>query len=161
MPEGLLTADGAVAGAVHDDRDHAPEPSASAPRGWCWDRTGSAWKPRQRGPVLWKGGDGAGTEAGSDGPADPDADTRAGAGDQRDPDPGWLRDEAGQDDKGDGKLKFADVPKQVKDDIAGFAGLIGTPILAMLQTADPFCGAILAQSFEGIVDAPLPLICRS
>jgi hypothetical protein len=31
----------------------------------------------------------------------------------------------------------------------------------MLQLADPYCGTILAQNFEPIVDATLPLICRS
>jgi hypothetical protein len=53
------------------------------------------------------------------------------------------------------------VPQQVKDDIAGLAGLVATPILSLLQAVDPYCGTILAQNFEPVVDATLPLICRS
>jgi hypothetical protein len=60
-----------------------------------------------------------------------------------------------------GKLKFSEVPQQVKDDIAGMAGLVGIPILSLLQQADPYCGTALAQNFEPVVDAALPLLCRS
>jgi hypothetical protein len=65
------------------------------------------------------------------------------------------------EDRPAGKLAFADVPKQVKDDIAGLTGLVGVPILSLLQQIDPYCGSALAQNFEPIVDAALPLICRS
>lgn len=158
MPEGLLTAGGIAAG-VHDDPDRPPEPSAEAPRGWTMDRRSKTWKPRQRGPVLFRGD--AGSAPDGDGPGDTDAGARAEGGNQRDPDPAWLRDDTEPGKADDGKIAFADVPKEVKDDIAGLAGLVGTPILAMLQQIDPYCGTILAQSYEGIIDATLPLICRS
>jgi len=53
------------------------------------------------------------------------------------------------------------VPQQVKDDIAGLAGLVAAPILSLLQAVDPYCGTILASNLEPVVDAALPLICRS
>ena len=45
--------------------------------------------------------------------------------------------------------------------MAGLAGLVGIPILTLLQQADLYCGSVLAQNFEPIVDAALPLVCRS
>jgi len=162
MPEGLLVA-GAVTGAVHDDPDRQPPPGPDARRGWTWDRKGKKWSPRQRGPIIWKEDSDAGPDqdAGERGGRGAD-DAAADSGHQADPEPSWLGDDdEGGKPPGDGKLKFDDVPKQVKDDIAGFAGLIGTPLLAMLQQADPYCGTILAQSFENVIDATLPLICRS
>lgn len=166
MPEGLLT-DAGVTGAVHDDPDHAPEPSADAPRGWTWQRKDRKWQPRQRGPILWKGdADGqrdSGPDqgrAGGDGTGPGTAEGQAGS--VRDPDPSWLRDNKQQDDEpGKKRQTIDDVPREVVNDIAGFAGLVGAPLLAMLQQADPYCGTALAQSFEGVVNACLPLICRS
>lgn len=163
MPEGLLTAAGAVTGAVHDDHAREPEPTADAPRGWTWDRKGGKWKPRQRGAVLFGGADGtaaADNHAGTagDGP-------RAGAGDahDRDPDPSWVRDDQQQQDSGlaDEKLKYSDVPGEAKDNAASLAGMLGMPLLAFAQAMDPYCGGALAQNFENIVDHTLPLILRS
>jgi hypothetical protein len=62
---------------------------------------------------------------------------------------------------GGGKLKFDEVPQAVKDDMAGLAGLVATPILSILQTVDPYCGTVLAQNFGPVLDATLPIICRS
>lgn len=45
--------------------------------------------------------------------------------------------------------------------MAGFAGLVGAPVLALLKQADPYCGSVLAENYEPIVDAVLPLLCRS
>ena len=160
MPEGLLTDSGTVTAGVHDDPDHEPEPTADAPRGWTWQRKDRHWAPRQRGAIKWKG-DGDGQATRDDGSADSGAAAGQTSTGDRDPDPSWLRSEGSQDGKDDGKLKFDDVPGQVKDDIAGLAGLIGVPILSMLQQIDPYCGGALAQSYEHIVDACLPLICRS
>lgn len=160
MPEGLLTASG-VTGAVHDDADHKPEPSAEAPRDWTWNRRERKWQPRQRGPVVFRT-DASGTaDRVPDGSADLPGGSDSGA--QRDPDPSWIRDGKQHQDKpgGKSKLKFSEVPRQVKDEAASMIGLVATPILALLQTADPYCGSILAENFEPIVDATLPLILRS
>lgn len=159
MPEGLLTADGTMTAGVHDDPDHEPEPTAGAPRGWVWQRKDRKWAPRQRGPVKWSG-DVSGDISASAGDIPAGSPAGGQGGEHRDPDPSWLRDDRRDDEPG-GKLKFDDVPAQVKDDIAGLAGLVGVPILSMLQQIDPYCGGILAQSYENIVDACLPLICRS
>ena len=168
MPEDVVTADGQVAPGVHDDPDSPPPPSAQAPKGWAWQRKSRSWAPRQRGPLLWHG-DTAAQDPGAGGPA-PDT---GGHGDeapgpqQQDPDPGWMREDATAAGSSSSKtaagpgLKFSEVPQQVKDDMAGLAGLIGTPILAMLKSIDPYCGTVLAENFEPVVDATLPLICRS
>lgn len=156
MPEGLMTSGGAV-GAVHDSQDRPPEPGAEAPRGWTWSRPGKRWVPRQRGPVLWSADDAPGAVR-VDGP---DTAVRAGAGDGRDPAPSWLRRDTKPDPGDQPNLRIEDVPAQVRDDMAGMAGLVGAPFLAMLQQVDPYCGTILAQSYEGVVEAVLPLLCRS
>ena len=77
---------------------------------------------------------------------------------ERDPAPGWAGPDQPQAKK---RQTIGDVPKQVVDDIAGFGGLVATPILALLQQADPYCGTVLAQNFSPILDATLPIICRS
>jgi hypothetical protein len=161
MPEGLLTDGGTVTGTVRDNQDRQPDPTPDAPRGWTWDRRGKHWIPRQRGPVLWNEGTDARQAPGNLRVDDPDPAVRAGAGDGRDPAPGWFRPGAGPDSGEGGKLRIEDVPAQVRDDMAGMAGLVGAPVLAMLQQADPYCGTILAQSYENVIDAVLPLLCRS
>lgn len=159
MAEGLLAPGGTIGSGIHDDPDSPPAPAAEAPRGYTWNRKSRAWAPRQRGPVLFR--------EDASGPAATQAEAHGTSGatagpDARDPEPGWMRDDDAQPDgKRGGKLSYSDVPAAVKGDIAGMMGLVGTPVLAMLQSADPYCGGALAQSFEGIVDATLPLMCRS
>lgn len=158
MPEGLLT-DAGVTGGVHDDPDHAPEPSADAPRGWTWQRKDRKWAPRQRGPIVWKAdGDERGGAAGGvpDGSA---GDLPGGA--ERDPDPSWLRDEQQQDSASSEKLKWSDIPAEAKDNAASLAGMLGMPLLAFAQAVDPYCGSALASNYENIIDHTLPLILRS
>jgi hypothetical protein len=165
VPEGVATADGQVAQGVHDDPDSPPPASAEAPKGWAWQRKSRSWKPRERGPVLWHG-EGAPEAPGADAPA-PDTSGHGSAvpgPEQHDPEPSWMRqDPAAGDGKKStgGKLKFDDVPQAVKDDMAGLAGLVATPILSILQTVDPYCGTVLAQNFGPVLDATLPIICRS
>jgi len=78
----------------------------------------------------------------------------------KDPDPAWFAADKKPEARA-ARLSIDDIPREVVNDIAGFAGLVGAPVLAMLQAADPYCGSILAQNFEPIVDATLPLLCRS
>ena len=91
------------------------------------------------------------------------------AGPPEDPAPGWQSEggsgEApgagpGAGDDGD-RTPFEDIPQQVKDDMAGFAGLVATPILALVRSVDPYCGGVLADNFGPILDRTLPIICRS
>lgn len=159
MPEGLLT-DAGVTGGVHDDPDHAPEPGPDAPRGWTWQRKDRKWAPRQRGPIIWRvDSDGQATR--DDGTGDPDASARNAAGDQRDPDPSWLRDDKQQDSASGEKLKWQDIPSEAKDNAASLAGMLGMPLLAFAQAVDPYCGSALASQYENIIDHTLPLILRS
>lgn len=184
MPEGVAVAGGpVVSGAVHDNPDVAPPPGPQAPKGWAWNRTDKAWKPRLRGPVLWQdpasnpypdppaqqqGGGYPWFGKGRGAPVSPDPRTFEGGPDGmqqlppeqqgRDPAPGWMSPEPQGRHR---KLSIEQVPKQVQDDIAGMAGLVGTPILALARSIDPYCGGALADNFEGVIDATLPLICRS
>ena len=167
MPAGVLTDQGVTG--IHDDPDRPPPPDAQrAPKGWTWDRKGRAWKPKIRGrkiPTPEPASTPPEHPAGDPGPAGVDGP----AGPGTDPDPPYLRGgDEGQDHErepgpaaDDDRIPFDDVPQQVKDDIAGLAGLVGTPILAMLRSLDPYCGTVLAENYEPIVDAALPLICRS
>lgn len=168
MPEGARVAGGqVVSGAVHDNPEVTPPPGPDAPKGWTWNRADRVWQPKQRGAVVWAdGGGGAVAEehdrpypfvlgGGQQQPEAPAPPETFG----KDPAPGWQ-----QQDQGTGrhvKLTFEQVPQQVKDDIAGMAGLVGTPILALVRSVDPYCGGALADSYEGIIDATLPLMCRS
>jgi len=147
--------DGGTAGPVHNDSARKPPPDAAGPRGYTWNRQSRAWIPTVRGDVLYKPENGK--------PREEPRPAAAQDEPQGDPEPGWFREDEPQAVRaGKGRqLSFDDVPQQVKDDIAGLAGLVGAPVLAMLQQADPYCGSVLAQSFEPIVDACLPLLCRS
>ena len=157
MAEGVAAAGGVIVGdAVFDDpKAEPPADPVKAPLGWTWDRGVHKWRPKKP-----RGRNRSAASTPAETPVishdEPGTDDRAG----RDPDPAWMR---GDDDKAaaGGKLKFADVPGQVKDDIAGLAGLIGMPVLAFLRTVDPYCGQALMDSYEPAVDAALPLICRS
>lgn len=145
-----------VADAVMNDKNTKPAPDpVKAPNGWAWDRSTGNWRPaKKRGnytrakvdPVTENVSE-AVSDAGDEGPAR-----------QRDPDPAWFSDNTGGRKR---KLTIADVPKETVNDLAGFMGLIGTPVLAMLQSVDPYCGGALMQSFEDVVNATLPLMCRS
>jgi len=160
VPEGVATADGQVTGGVHDDPDSPPPASEKAPKGWAWQRGSKSWAPRQRGPVLWRPDERSGApEVGTGGERTADPVTGAPEDQQQDPDPSYMREEPGGPERQE--LSFDEVPQAVKDDIAGLAGMIGTPILAMLQSLDPYCGTVLAANFEPIIDRTLPLICRS
>jgi hypothetical protein len=152
MPEGVAVGGGEViAEPTFDDRSNEPAPDpVNAPRGWLWDRGERRWRPKKAA--------GRGGNAAAEVKAEPDSAAAAGKP-QRDPDPAWMTADEKPAEKR--RRSIDDVPRAVVDDIAGFGGLIGAPLLAMLQQADPYCGTILAQSYEGIVDAVLPLVCRS
>lgn len=167
MAEGVAAGGKTLTRGVHDDPERPPPPSADAPKGWTWNRGTRSWQPKQRGELLWRPEAATNAAARFKPPAEPQPDSGwfkppeppplPEIPGERDPDPRHLSDEAPPD----GKLKLADVPQAVKDDIAGLAGLVGTPILAVLQSMDPYCGGAIADAYEGIVDATLPLICRS
>jgi len=168
MAEGVAAGGRVIAEPTFDDpKAEPPEDLQAAPLGWTWNRGERRWKPKKstgRGGYARTPGQGRAAQASSSPPKPPpdEATDGAGAG-LRDPEPSWFR-EPGEDNRGreDGRqLSFDDVSQAVRDDIAGFAGLIGAPVLGLLQAADPYCGTALAQAYEPIVDAVLPLLCRS
>lgn len=167
MPEGVAVAGGrVVSGAVHDNPEIPPAPGPEAPKGWTWNRNDRVWQPKQRGPVIWvPAGESPAPESGGGYPwfhgdqqrlEEPPAPETLG----RDPAPGWMSAEQPQG-KHARRLTIDQVPQQVQDDISGLAGLVGTPILAVLRSIDPYCGGALADAYADVLDATLPLICRS
>ena len=168
MPEGVALAGSVVSGAVHDDPGAAPPPGPEAPKGWTWNRSERAWQPKQRGPVVWlpagqvpAAADGKGYPWWG-GQEQPPGDLNADPGQPgRDPEPGWMTQQPEPAGKHRRRITQADVPKEIQDDIVGLAGLVGTPILAVLKSIDPYCGGALADAYAGVLDATLPLICRS
>lgn len=157
MAEGVKSSGGAVTETLSAarKREIPPEPAEDtdrAPRGWRFDKQHWRWVPRLSPGRKPKNADPESAEPG---------ESYDSAASERDPDPSWMRDANDGPGSAPGKLAFAEVPEQVKDDIAGLAGLVGIPILSLLQQADPYCGSALAQNFEPIMDAALPLICRS
>lgn len=130
-------------------RERLPPPDASAPRGYTWSRDEKKPVPKKTGKVLF------GDDGQVDGSSSPRASVTPPSSRGEDPAPSW------QSPKKKGKLKYEDVPQNVKDDIAGLGGLVATPLLALIQQVDPYCGGALASSFESVLDATLPIICRS
>jgi hypothetical protein len=159
MAEGVAIAGGQVAAGVHDDPDAPPAPDpVAAPKGWTWNRRSQSWQARIRGPRI---------AAAPDPGADVSRETSAPAPGSTDPAPAWLQDDGGasnegpkQEPRGD-HVPFDQVPQQVKDDVAGLAGMVGAPVLAFLKSVDPYCGAAAADNYESVVDATLPLMLRS
>lgn len=167
MAEGVAAGGKTLTRGVHDDPERPPPPSKDAPKGWTWNRGTRSWQPKQRGEILWRP-EASHTASARFTEREKTPPDREESGwfnppalpeipGERDPDPRHLSDEP----EPGRPLKLADVPQAVKDDIAGLAGLVGTPILAVLQSMDPYCGGAIADAYEGIVDATLPLICRS
>jgi hypothetical protein len=178
MAEGVAAPGGSVRAGVFDDPDSPPPADpVTAPHGYVWKRAMRSWQPARRRPKpgTTRAGigphDGAAEQPGREatqapaGPAGPPA-PEAGRPDE-DPAPGWQAEggnagapNAGEPGAGD-RPAFEDVPQEVKDDIAGLAGLVATPILALVQSIDPYCGGVLADNFGRALDATLPIICRS
>src|SRR5215469_4428512 len=137
--------------------DAPPEP------GMIRDRKTGEWRAKRRPGRPPKNPDAAASVSpppAAAAAAPPAAAAAAPPDQDRDPGPAWQQDDAGPA-AARRRLSIDDVPRVVIDDIAGFAGLVGAPLLAILQQADPYCGSALAQNYEPIVDAVLPLLCRS
>lgn len=178
MAEGVAVGGTQVAAGVYNNPDSPPPPDPDrAPKGWTWRRGTGQWEPsrrmaRGRGAVpdtspttTGPGHAEPGNHESVPGPAvvTPGPGTR-----DQDPAPGWGRRELGNDQGAAGaepgpgdRTPFDEVPPKVKDDITGLIGLAAVPILSLLQTLDPYCGGVLADSLDPAVEAALPLICRS
>lgn len=136
---------------VYDDPDREPPADDGlAPKGWVWNRAARQWKPRLRA---------AAASQQQEPQQQRSSEPLEAAAERQDPDPVWAQDAKPAEQKR--KQSIEDIPKETVDDMAGFAGLVGAPVLAMLQQADPYCGSVLAQNYEPIIDAVLPLLCRS
>ena len=143
---------------VYDDPDREPPADdALAPKGWVWNRAARQWKPRLRAAATPQQQEPQ--QQRSNRPPVTASEPIGAAAEGRDPEPSWAQDATPERPRH--KQSIEDVPKETVDDMAGLAGLVGIPVLDLLQRADPYCGSILAQNYEPIVDAVLPLLCRS
>lgn len=120
------------------------------PGDWVLDRQTRQWRePKRPGPKPAGG-------------PEPEADsTPPGWQADRDPDPAHLTDgdHAGHDH--DFSPPPGEVDEETRNDIAGLLGLIAVPVGAVAEARDPYCGAIFAQQLPAIVDAAVPIVCRS
>jgi hypothetical protein len=118
------------------------------PEGFVFDRKSREWRmPKKPGPK-------------SDDP-DPQSASEDDGGWQagRDPDPAHLSgDDSGP---GGGAGQDGEIPQEVADDVAGLLGLLAVPIGAVAAARDPYCGAVFASQLPAIVDAAVPIVCRS
>lgn len=118
------------------------------PDDWVFDRQAREWRePKRPGPKP---------AAPDPEPGEPPAGWQA----DRDPDPAHLAadDHAGHDHD---FRPPGEVDDETRDDIAGLLGLIAVPVGAVAEARDPYCGAIFAQQLPAIVDAAVPIVCRS
>lgn len=177
MAEGVAVGGKTVAAGVYNNPDSPPPPDAErAPKGWTWRRGTGQWEPSRR---MARGRGAVPASVTPETPAQgspaaaaavtgpgPEAEAGPGPGDP-DPAPGWARGELGDQGAaaagpGEGdRTPFDEVPAKVKDDITGLIGLCAVPILSLVQTLDPYCGGVLADTLDPAVEAALPLICRS
>lgn len=136
-----------------DKANPPPDDPDKAPHGWMWDRPRKTWRPRKKMPT-------GGWMSRRAQPAAPPPDLDMGpferdiAGD--DPAPSYASRPAPKVSKPPVK-----VTAQVKKDMAGAAGLVGMMLLPPLVRKDPYCGGAATENFQAIVDATVPLLCRS
>lgn len=147
MPEGVSVGGQVIGEGVYNDPAREPDPDpVAAPKGWTWNKTTRRWTARKY------------NRAGASPPPpepEPDDDREG-----KDPEPGWMRDEP----KAAGSKKrhsAADVPKAVRDDLAGALGFMGMVVLPVAQSIDPHCGGAFAANYQQIAEACIPLMCRS
>jgi hypothetical protein len=73
-----------------------------------------------------------------------------------DPDPSWL-------DQATGSLPSGNVPvtKQVENDVRAMLAVASLIPADVMAVADPYCAGAYAQALPQIIDAAVPIICRS
>ena len=152
MPEGVIDG-GRIADSGHESspsgrRRKKPD---GVPEGFVYDRQTREWRmPRKPGPK---------TEAGASPEEFYDFVAGRGWAADRDPDPAHLAGD-GDGGRGDGPDP-AEVPEKVRADVAGLLGLLAVPVGAVAERRDPYCGAVFAQQLPDIVEAAVPIVCRS
>jgi hypothetical protein len=142
--------------AVIDLRDRAnppPDDPVNAPYGYRWDTRKREWTVKRsaggrKAGAAWFGKM-MGTEPEDMAPFEEQFE-------DSDPDPAHLKTPPARVRKTPPR-----VTKAVKDDIAASCGLVGLLILPPAVARDPYCGGALADNFEKITDALVPLLCRS
>ena len=132
---------------------------ARAPLGWTWDRNARVWRPKKaRGRGGW---------ISRNAKADFTDPSPAAAPDDMGP---FERDVAGDDPppayatRPAPKAPKAPPPKvtaKTKAEMSAACGLVGMIILPPLTRKDPYCGAALTDNLQPVVDAVVPILCRS
>lgn len=148
MPEGVMDG-GRVADSGHESSGSGRRRPDGVPEGFVYDRKAREWRmPRKPGPK-------ADRDDGRD-----EFIAGGGWGADRDPDPAHL---AGGDDhtRGGDDSEPREIPADVRDNVAGLLALLALPIGSVAERRDPYCGAIFAQQLPDIVEAAVPIVCRS
>lgn len=140
MAEGVKDAGAeGVIGEGAGDIEPAPDP-VNAPYGYTKDKDG--WRPKKR------PGRGGSLKAA------PDL-VDEGQADDRDPDPSWHTGGGSA-----GKPPY-EASKSDQDEVASLLALLYSVPADFLLTVDPYCFGALNDNFESVIDATLPIVCRS
>lgn len=142
MAEGVkdADADGVVSGGT--DVEPPDDPDA-APYGWTRDKNAAGgWRAKKR------PGRGGNKRPPQDEPEQAPAD------DGRDPEPSWREPAAA-------KKEPYKASKSEQNEVAALLGLFYSVPADFLLTVDPYCFGALNANLESVVDATVPLICRS
>lgn len=144
MAEGVSEATGDVLEGTVLSRPPEPGPDdQAAPHGWMWDSGQQKWRARRR-PGR------AGRRRAAEDEQAPRAEDRAA---DRDPDPGWA---GGQAPPGP-----PPVGKETIDDIASMLALLYSIPADFLIEMDPYCFGELNANLDRVINATVPIICRS
>ena len=142
---------------VIDLRDRAnppPDDAVNAPYGYRWNTKDKQWDVKRsaggrKSGAAWFG------EKAKEFFTEPDPEMKQ-FEQQFDPEPAHMKPAAARRRKAPPR-----VTAKVKDDLTASVGLVGMLVLPPLVAKDPYCGGALADNFQSIADAVVPLLCKS
>ncbi len=127
-----------------------PDDLELAPYGWMRDAKTKTWRARKK---AGRAGLPAAKPEDDGGQAPDQGQAAAPAG--RDPEPARLSSAQ------PGKNAPPKITQETRDDIAGIVALLYSLPADFLVMMDPYCFGALNQSLEQVIDATVPIICRS
>lgn len=156
MTESSVIAGGAVVIDLRDRKNPPADDPVNAPYGYRWDTRRREWTVKRSAGGRKSGAAWFGQKS------DEIEDRVAEVLEERgftDPEPAHMSTPARKAPKS--QSPPVRVSAKVKGDITGAVGLIGAFVLPPAAARDPYCGGALADNFEKIADALVPLLCKS